>query len=51
MLEMHFIISLPVFPFRLDEGANPEAHIEALSMDFSDELHKIISSFEIVLVH
>lgn len=31
---------IPVFPFRLDEGTNPEAYIEALSLDFSDEFHQ-----------
>ena len=41
---------IPVFPFCLDKGANPEAYVEALSMDFSDEFHQIISPFKVVLV-
>jgi hypothetical protein len=41
---------IPVFPFRFDKGANPEAYVEALSMDFSDEFHQIISTFKVILV-
>jgi hypothetical protein len=41
---------IPVFPFCLDEGANPEAYIEALGMDFFDEFHQIISTFKVILV-
>ena len=41
---------IPVFPLRLDEGTKSETYIEALSMDFSDEFHQIISSLEVILI-
>lgn len=45
-----FISFIPVFPFGLYEGTNPEAYVEALSLNFLDEPDKIISSLEVVLV-
>lgn len=41
---------IPIFPFCLYERANPEAYIEALSLNFFDEFHKIIPSCKVVLM-
>ena len=41
---------VPVLPFCLYEGTNPEAYIEPLSLNLSDELHNIISPLKVILM-
>jgi hypothetical protein len=46
---LYFHSFVPISPFGLDEGTDPEVYIEPLSLNFLDESHKIISSLEVVL--
>lgn len=40
---------VPMIPFSLDEGPNPQGHIQTLLVYLLDEFYQIIPSFEIVL--